>query len=246
MFTVPYFRPKSLRHVANARLDNVAEYDDIVSKQDVDLGWDDYNTVFQSVVPKIGYPDVAYYLPLAIAYIGHSPNEANIVIDGVVGFVSDFNNQLEKDNLRLDVWFAFESNVDLWTSRFHVMQVTRYAHNETGRSQSIAHIVDMCDALVRLLNAMFRGQATVTLGEFLVLLLASEARPPESSAWLLELFRQVALGNCEVSMPIKAMLNRAWFWKSHLRRVQEHFVDTSLIPISYWNMIVELLGHNTS
>ncbi len=113
------------------------ELNAILSKDDSELGWGDFDRIFQGKLPAGTYEEVRYYIPLVCAYIEKQRDACNFFEHFSV-WIEDHYARLKEDGLIAPVVSAFHALFRKATSSFtpeyngdHAVYPSAYASVES-------------------------------------------------------------------------------------------------------------------
>ena len=89
----------------------------ILSKKDTELGWRDFDCLFQGKLPAGTYEEVRYYIPLACQYIGNQADACDFLEHFSI-WIEDNYERLKADGLLAPVVSAFHNLFREATSSF--------------------------------------------------------------------------------------------------------------------------------
>lgn len=120
------------------------ELNGILSKDDAELGWADFDRIFQGKLPAGTYEEVRYYIPLVCAYIENRRDACNF-FEHFSDWLTDHHERLNEDGLLAPVVSAFHALFRKATSSF--------APEYNGDH---ALYPAACDSVESVLEALFR------------------------------------------------------------------------------------------
>jgi hypothetical protein len=225
-FRSPYPRPLHLsdpfRHFSKSKLK------DILQTPDNQLTFGDFRTIFHWSTPAGTYEETVYFLPLALDYMWHKPDEAREFFSGLMCFVSENVERLRQDGLLSHIQRVFHSCFENWTGRFIVQHFDKAACEEKGWKLQYSDYVLNSEAVQELLEDLRRYPACEPLGSELLNSLVSAGGGPKS-AWLLEFASKTPLVPFERELLLK-----------HYLSIQPTLVASERSP-TYWPGILKAL-----
>ena len=120
------------------------ELNAILSKNDSELGWADYDRIFQGKLPAGTYEEVRYYIPLVCDYI-ENRRDACDFLEHFSVWLADHHERLKEDGLLAPVVSAFHALFRKATSSFSP---------ECNGDHAI--YPSACDSVESVLEALFR------------------------------------------------------------------------------------------
>ena len=116
----------------------------ILSKQDTELDWRDFDCLFQGKLPAGTYEEVRYYIPLACAYIENQADACDFLEHFSV-WIEDNIERLKEDDLLAPVVSAFRNLFRKTTSSFSLKENGDHGLYPSG-----------CNSVESLLEVLFR------------------------------------------------------------------------------------------
>lgn len=116
----------------------------ILSKQDTELDWRDFDCLFQGKLPAGTYEEVRYYIPLACSYIENQADACGFLEHFSV-WIEDNCERLKEDDLIAPVVSAFHNLFRKATSSFSLEENGDHCLYPSG-----------CNSVESLLEALFR------------------------------------------------------------------------------------------
>ena len=138
----------------------------ILSKQDTELDWRDFDCLFQGKLPAGTYEEVRYYIPLACSYIENQADACDFLEHFSV-WIEDNCERLKEDDLIAPVVSAFHNLFRKETSSFSLEENGDHGLCPSG-----------CNSVESLLEALFRLSPIIP--EFSPDTLFSELKEPLS------------------------------------------------------------------
>ena len=121
----------------------------ILSKQDAELDWRDFDCLFQGTLPAGTYEEVRYYIPPACSYIENHADACDFLEHFSV-WIEDNSERLKKDDLLAPVVSAFHNLFRKATSSFLLEENGGHCLYPSG-----------CNSVESLLDVLFRLSPTV-------------------------------------------------------------------------------------
>ena len=116
----------------------------ILSKQDTELDWHDFDCLFQGKLPAGTYEEVRYYIPLACSYIENQADACDFFEHFSI-WIEDNSERLKEDDLLAPVVSAFRNLFRKATSSFLLEENGDHCLYPSG-----------CNSVESLLEALFR------------------------------------------------------------------------------------------
>ena len=122
----------------------------ILSKQDAELDWRDFDCLFQGKLPAGTYEEVRYYIPLACSYIENQADACDFLEHFSV-WIEDNSERLKEDDLIAPVVSAFRNLFRKATSSFSLEENGDHCLYPFG-----------CNSVGSLLDVLFRLSPTIS------------------------------------------------------------------------------------
>lgn len=116
----------------------------ILSKQDTELDWHDFDCLFQGKLPAGTYEEVRYYIPIACSYIENQADACDFFEHFSI-WIEDNSERLKEDDLLAPVVSAFRNLFRKATSSFLLEENGDHCLYPSG-----------CNSVESLLEALFR------------------------------------------------------------------------------------------
>ena len=121
------------------------ELNGILLKQDAELGWDDFDRIFQGKMPAGTYEEVRYYIPPVCSYIENQRDACNF-FEHFSTWIEDNYEWLKKDGLIAPVVGAFQALFRKETSSFSL----EYNGDHAVYPSACGSVESLLEALFRL------------------------------------------------------------------------------------------------
>lgn len=151
----------------------------ILSKQDTELDWRDFDCLFQGKLPAGTYEEVRYYIPLACSYIENQADACGFLEHFSV-WIEDNCERLKEDDLIAPVVSAFYNLFRKATSSFSLEENGDHCLYPSG-----------CNSVESLLEVLFRLSPSIPA--FSPDTLFSELKDPLSfvhAEWIIYIYRR--------------------------------------------------------
>jgi hypothetical protein len=133
--------------------------------------------------------EVAYFLPFAFRLLMTSPDDGIEYVDGLICFLSNHREMLERDGVLADSEAAVIACCKAWTETFQVRHYGKEACQEKGWQLSSFDLVENSEVFVSLLDSLWRYDVFAERADSLI---AQFARTPSNTVetcWFLEFAR---------------------------------------------------------
>ena len=121
------------------------ELNGILLKQDAELGWRDFDRIFQGKMPAGTYEEVGYYIPLVCSYI-EKQRDACDIFEHFSIWIEDNYARLKEDGLIASIVAAFHALFRMATSSFDL----EYNGDHAVYPAAFASVESVLEALFRL------------------------------------------------------------------------------------------------
>ena len=194
------------------------------------------------ILPAGTYEETAYFLPLAFQFLIDHGEPAGDLVGCVVGFASNYAQQLEADGSLGDVRDALRSMLRHWTREFVVRHVKRDAGQEGKWISDHFDFVNNSSLVAEAIDELIRFEKHADIAVNFIRSLADHKGDPTKAAWLLEYYRsQYHLWGLRVQHDgIRKILSDKTVLASAAEVVVAKLVDQEGSP-TYWNETFDLL-----
>ncbi|MFI4861489.1 MAG: hypothetical protein ACIAXF_12515 [Phycisphaerales bacterium JB063] len=210
-----------------------------LAKPEVAWDWGDYQTVLGPYLPAGTYSESVYFLPGAFEYIYTHEDDALDLVSPIIGFVSIYARELEKDGLLESCRSRIRELLEHWVSSFRVVHFDKAACKKNGGIHDYFDYVKQSEVVCEATSDLVKFDVHADLAVDFYQDLARFGLSPFKAAWLLELSRAQAthVYHPPIHPEIGSALNAPESLLNAYRAVQKTLATTESSP-TYWRDLI--------
>lgn len=235
---IPFSKPGSLSDPGGDWELMEDKLNNIISKSEAELDWQDFHCLFQVGLPAGTYEESVYFLPHAFDYLAKDKDGSFEFMSDLFWFISENITRMEADSFAGEVKKALSDLLNVWVDNFNVEHFDKAACVARGWSVESFNMLSKIEHVAGWIEDLVRFKALAQWAYEQIAPWCLQTVRFEDSAWCLALSKQQRLN---------LLIAPGDFWNllQDEERIIEHYElvmnnpKMKAVDRSYWDSLLE-------